>query len=130
MNTKYPRDAEWFELEGRTIKSTRLVDDALYLECEDDTKWKLEHKQSCCEHVTFKDTQGDPLNLIGQKIIKAHTDRGCKSNSWWDASYSQSSTWEEFTLETRGVKVTWRSAGESNGYYCETMGFYQLGVEE
>jgi len=121
--------AEWFQLEGRTIKSTEQGHDWLNIVCEDGTKWQLHHYQGCCESVSFQDTQGDPSELIGQKIIKAHTDRGCDSNSWWDASNRESSTWEEFTLEAKGVKVTWRAAGESNGYYSETMTFEQV-IEE
>lgn len=125
MNTKYQRYAEWFDLEGRTIESTEIGRDWLNIFCEDGTQWQLFHRQDCCESVNFKDTQGDPAELIGKKILKAYTDRGSESNSWWDTSNSESSTWEEFTLEASGVKVTWRSAGESNGYYSETMNFEQ-----
>lgn len=120
---------EWFTLEGQILSSIEMKDNQeLYLKSVSGRSWILAHGQECCETVDFVGVDGNSKNLIGKKIVKAYTDNGAEPPSWYrNWSSSGWTLWETFTLESEdGTKVTWRSIGDSNGYYGVQMTFSEI----
>lgn len=129
------KDSEWFQLEGRTIIECvidKTGESYVAFACQDGTTWILRHFTECCEEVKLAAVEGDTVDIIGSPILKATTDRGQGEPSWLQKIFDEQlvTSWETFTITTAKGSVTFKVTGWSNGYYSETMGFYQLGVEE
>lgn len=95
--------------------------DVVLFVCSDGTKYAMYHTQDCCESVCLESTDGDLSALIGDEILLAEE----TSNSE-QGNYDGSQTWSFYKLQTNRAYVTLRWLGESNGYYSESVDFYQI----
>lgn len=117
------------ELIGKTLRDIRIngSEDEIVFECEDGTKYKMLHFQSCCESVTIEDINGDLDDLIGSSILKAEEVTNSDGNpEGVTKEYQDSFTWTFYHLATVKGYVTIRWYGESNGYYSEYVDFIKL----
>lgn len=123
---RYPRGAELSELIGKTMSSV-VNDDGYELQFVADTgeKYTLRHHQSCCEHVTIEDINGDLNDLIGSPILLAEESTSTERPEGVPApEYSaESEMWTFYKFATIKGYVDVRWYGESNGYYSESVDF-------
>lgn len=123
-------DTQFNELVGKRIKAIEgdKVEEIIFV-CEDGTKYKMYHRQECCEGVTVEDIVGDLNDLIGKKILKAVEVISGENPEGVDVSdrYQDSFTWTFYHITSeKGDDVTIRWYGESNGYYSESVDFVKL----
>ena len=83
-------------------------------------KYRMYHRQDCCEAVSVTDVEGDPYDLLWGPLLQ------CEEVSQVDPSASESGTWTFYKLGTIKGRVTIRWYGESNGYYSETVDFEEV----
>lgn len=135
-------NVEFSELKGKTLSKIENNDDEeLIFYCETGEKFKLYHRQACCESVTIDDINGDMEDLIGTPILLAeevsndefekefenkfkiqNEDDGYETDeegNWKPESF----TWTFYKLATKNGYVDIRWFGESNGYYSESVNF-------
>lgn len=100
---------------------TGAVEDSEYIlfETGDGHRYKMYHKQDCCEDVRLEDVAGDIKDLLDEEILMAE----CVTNSREPArdEYDKSYTWTYYKLATRKGYVTLRWYGKSNGCYSEKV---------
>jgi len=113
------------DLIGKTVisitrKQNEDGDDELIFICDTGEKYKMYHKEDCCEDVSIKEISGDLNTLIGTPILKA--EEKIDENEGEYESY----TWTFYTISTiKGyVDISWY--GESNGYYSEAIDFVKF----
>jgi len=92
--------------------------------CEDGTTYKLEHFQSCCEHVYIEDINGNLEDLVGSPILMA--DESSSEDRPEDVEKPESETWTFYKLATAKGFVDIRWYGSSNGCYSESATFYKV----
>jgi len=87
-------------------------------------KFMMQHRQDCCESVRVDDVQGDIQRALGEKIIDAveHTNSDEPRQDKWDESW----TWTFYTIRTQSETIVIRWYGTSNGYYSESVDFYEV----
>ena len=100
----------------------------LIFEGECGRKFKLHHRQDCCESVSVDDIVGDVTDLIGAMIYHAeevnHDDCGMPAPSDDETGcYSEHETWTFYKLLTSKGWVEFRWHGSSNGFYSESVDF-------
>lgn len=125
------KDTEFNELVGKIIKSIEGLEkesEEVIFECTDGSKYKMYHKQDCCESVAIEDVYGDIDDLIGEKIIIAEEN----NNGDWPQlnNYDDSYTWTFYKLATKKGYVDIRWYGASNGYYSEDVDFVKIEEEK
>lgn len=88
-------------------------------------KYKLYHRQDCCEDVKIEDIIGDLDDLVGSPILMAEevTSENKNPEGVPGKEYQDSFTWTFYKLATIKGYVTIRWYGESNGYYSEEVEF-------
>jgi len=86
-------------------------------------KYKLYHRQDCCEIVTIEDIEGNLSDLVGMPILMAEiaTNQNENPPGVPAPEYQDSFTWTFYRLATVKGYVTIRWYGESNGYYSEEV---------
>ena len=122
------RDVEFSILKGKTITAIEGMEphsETVYFRCEDGTRYKMFHLQDCCETVDLEDVFGDPESLIGSPVTMAEESVDSGENGLCD-SY----TWTFYKLATLKGYVTLRWHGRSNGYYSESVQFFELDEAE
>ncbi len=92
-------------------------------------QFEMSHSQDCCESVTVDSVIGDIGNIIGSPILSALEEISHNKPEDYEAGdYSSegSETWSKFTIKTvKGeVQIMW--FGTSNGYYSESVDFYEI----
>ncbi len=118
------------ELVGKKIKAINgdRVEEIIFV-CQDGTKYKMYHRQNCCERVSVDDIVGDLDDLIGKKILIAEETTNIQENpdDIEVPKYQDSFTWTFYHITSeKGDDVTIRWYGESNGYYSESVDFIEL----
>lgn len=114
---------------GRTLRSvTRHGDESMTFEDATGRRWKMHHRQNCCETVYVEDVCGDLSDLEGSPIRLAEevVDISCGGMGMNNAS---SFTWTFYKLATAKGYVTIRWYGTSNGHYSEMVDFEALDEE-
>lgn len=121
------------ELKGLTLARVTVADDRETIDFAtvDGRTFRQWHSQDCCEGVQVEEVVGDLADLIGSPILLAeeaeHSDEDPPEVvvSEEDARYRESWTWTFYKLATIKGSVTIRWLGESNGYYSESVEFYE-----
>jgi len=109
-------------LKGKTITSIDGLEEdseGVKITCDDGTIYQMDHSQDCCEHVRILEVIGDAADLVGSEILTAE-----ESENTDDTQYE--GTWTFYKLSTRKGYVDIRWLGESNGYYSESVDFYEV----
>lgn len=116
------QETKFSDLVGKTLVSIDgdTCSDELIFHTTDGTRYKMYHRQDCCESVHIEDICGDLSDLIGTPVVFAEevSDQG-------DDQYG-TSTWTFYKIGTNKGSVTIRWYGTSNGYYSEKVDFEQL----
>jgi hypothetical protein len=119
-------DLSFETLKGLTIAkiegATPGSDEVLF-ESADGRRFKMYHRQVCCEGVSLESVDGDIPDLIGSEIIQADEETSDGNSTWGSA------TWTFYKLATVKGYVTLRWFGESNGCYSESVDFGEVGNE-
>lgn len=106
-----------------------LNSDILQIYCNDGSVYEMLHHQDCCEDVHLEDIEGDWEDLIGYAITNAeeviHDGNTLTTDNKFHLSGLESYTWTFYKIDTRKGGITLRWLGSSNGYYSETVSFYQ-----
>lgn len=82
----------------------------------------VNHQQDCCESVVVESVSGDPVKSFGETIIDAteHTNRDSGR-----CEHDESFTWTYYTIRTQSQTIVIRWYGASNGYYSESVSFWE-----
>ncbi len=88
-----------------------------------DNKYRLYHKQQCCENVTIEDVVGNLSDLENSPILQAEVSTNLGGND------RRSETWTFYKFATVKGYVTIRWYGTSNGYYSEEVNFETIQKE-
>lgn len=94
-------------------------------EDEQEHSYIMLHEQDCCESVYIEDICGDFDQFVNHRIVMAEAveseDRPKESD------YDDSYTWTFYKFaDDKGNYVTLRWYGTSNGYYSESVDFYEV----
>jgi hypothetical protein len=114
-------------LKGKTIKQIDGLEEGseeVTFTLDDDTMYRMEHTQDCCEIVRVLEIIGDVGDLIDSEILTAE-EAGSDAETT-EENYYESGTWTFYKLSTRKGYVDIRWLGESNGYYSEFVDFYEV----
>lgn len=88
-----------------------------------DTKlYALGHQTDCCEAVWLEDINGDLDDLVHAPITKFEE----RTESSWSGDEYESTTWTFYHIATPKGTVILRWCGQSNGYYSETVDFFDF----
>lgn len=115
-------------LKGHIIKDIVITDDKreMIFSIDDGNKYKLFHRQDCCEDVYIEDIIGDIEDLIDNPILLAEEIKSHKNPDDIKKENYNSFTWTFYKLSTIKGSVTIRWYGESNGYYSEWVDFIKI----
>ena len=107
---------------GLTLKDIHVNRDAdvITFVSECGRIFQMYHDQDCCETVQIEDICGDLNDLIGERINMADE----SSNE--DPNACESATWTFYKFATIKGFVDIRWYGYSNGYYSESVSFYEV----
>lgn len=94
--------------------------------CDDGSRYKMFHNQSCCEDVTIDDVCGDVNDLLKSPITFADESSSRENPEGIEKEYQDSFTWTFYKLATFNGFVDIRWYGGSNGYYSEEVDFIKL----
>lgn len=112
---------------GRTFASVRREEngptgretDALVFRTAEGEWFEFSHAQDCCESVGIEDICGELSDLEGSPMLVAEcVDSGGEELSWGHQS------WSFYRYATAKGAVTVRWIGESNGWYSESVDYY------
>lgn len=110
------------DLKGLTLVSIDNLDNCtLIFKTTCGRVFRMEHIQDCCESVMIDDLVGDFKDLIGTPILLAE-----ESSSDAGQDVSESGTWTFYKLATIKGYVDIKWLGESNGYYSESVDFFEV----
>lgn len=107
---------------GKTITCVDVEKnpDRIKFSTSDGKLYCMDHSQDCCESVDIEDICGEWEDLIGTPILRAE-ERTKEGSCGYD-----SETWTFYELATNKGSVTIRWYGTSNGYYSESVDFYEV----
>lgn len=128
---------EFKDLIGQTIvsveKQVNNADDQLIFTMSDNKKYVMGHIRDCCESVWLDDVIGDWEDVTNTPILNAEevtshelSDKPLDIHPKKDAYLDESCTWTFYKLMTAKGYVDFRWCGTSNGYYSESVDFYQV----
>lgn len=122
--------AAFADLVGKTITTIDGAvsgSDEIVIFCSDGSKFGMSHSQDCCESVRVSDIVGDISDLLGSPITFAEeAESGENPEGVEEMEYVDSFTWTFYKLATIKGYVDIRWYGESNGYYSESVDFYEV----
>lgn len=109
---------------GKTAESIEQnCDEEVIFAFTDGSRFKMYHREDCCERVWLEDVTGAWDDLIGEPMLMAEVETADGSD---DEDCSESRTWTFYRFATVKGYVTLRWCGESNGYYSESVDIVQL----
>jgi hypothetical protein len=118
-------------LAGKTLTGVRGLDagsDVVVFTCSDGCEYTLAHQQDCCESVAIEDVVGHVSDLLGTPLLLAADVSNEKPDHGPAGGYpAESYTWTFYKLATVKGYVDLRWYGTSNGYYSESVDFWQSG---
>ena len=118
--------AEISDLLGDVIIRVTKTEYEIEFLCISGKKYKIHHKQDCCESVYIKDITGDLQDLLDFEVLVAEeVSRQANSDEC-----SECGTWTFYKLATIKANVTISWLGESNGYYSESVDFIDIEAED
>jgi hypothetical protein len=91
-----------------------------------DKRFRLGHRQDCCEVVRVEEIHGDLLDLVGSEILYAEE----ASCGFEDSERCEEEVWTFYKIRTMQGSVTIRFCGSSNGYYSVKANFIEGEEEE
>lgn len=108
---------------GRTIINHVTTNDKIIFYTSDQRKFKLYHRQDCCESVYIESIVGNIEDLYGYPLIfvEESTPHALALDE-----YDHSHTWTFYRLRNHKGDVTIRFYGTSNGYYSEKVDFMEI----
>lgn len=130
------------DLQGLIFKDIKVDHDEIRFTTDDDVRYKMYHRQDCCESVTLEEVVGDMEDLINTPILEAReASSGDRKEAELDildgeeyvmmklstfddgpSTYAdESETWTFYSFRTIKGSVTLRWYGTSNGYYSESV---------
>lgn len=122
---------QFSDLKGLTLTDVKQVgDDQLVFTANDGRVFLMDHSQDCCETVSIESITGDLNDLIGSPILLAEevvSNEHPEGVSEQEFNPYGSFTWTFYKLATFKGYVDIRWYGESNGYYSESVDFYERG---
>jgi hypothetical protein len=98
--------------------------DALEFTCDDGTVFVMTHLQDCCEGVSIEDINGDLNDLVGSPILMATETTSNEPQEGQNVNDYDTFTWTFYRISTFKGTVVIRWYGESNGYYSESVDFF------
>lgn len=109
-------------LKGQTITGIEHDKEEFIMTLENGQRFKLYHKQDCCETVELVEIIGDLKDIIGNPLTLCEeiTEDGVLENGY------DHYTWTFYKLATIKGYVTLRWYGASNGYYSESVDFMEI----
>lgn len=117
--------ANFTDLLGKTLISVRKSEDEIIFTCSDGSVYQQCHEQDCCENVSIEEVIGDFDDLLNQPLLDVREEIS-HDEDVRDGMYNESHTWTFYILRTEKGSVTIRWLGSSNGYYSESVDFYQI----
>lgn len=121
--------AELKDLVGLTLASVSggVGDDELVFTTTEGRVFCFHHSQDCCEQVSIESIVGDLEDLIGEPLLLAEevTHHGENPEGVTVPDYQDSFTWTFYKFATRKGYVDVRWYGESNGWYSESVDFFE-----
>ncbi len=112
------------DLKGKTLVSVdgmEVGSGSVTFVCADGTEYTMEHVQDCCESVAIDDVVGNVADLIGAPLLMADEVEG----DMGPPNGYESWTWTFYKLATVNGYVDVKWLGTSNGYYSESVSFWQ-----
>ena len=108
---------------GETFDEVKADDGntELYFMRNGEKIYGLGHINDCCEAVWLEDINGDLDDLVGSPITRF--DEITEEGDYDENSY-ESTTWTFYHIATAKGTVVLRWCGESNGYYSESVDFF------
>lgn len=135
------------ELIGKTLTHVEASHDEIVFTTPEGEKYKLYHRQDCCESVSIEDIVGDLQDLVGAPLLTAEEvsysaekdlpvheqvrlkmERAQQTGDFVDPN-RDSNTWTFYKFATIKGYVDIRWFGESNGYYSERVDFSKQDAE-
>ena len=114
------------DLIGKVLKDIEVDYNYIIFKTTDDKKYRMYHRQDCCESVTIDDICGDWQDLIGLPIIIAEMNTNYRPQTEKEkekTNKADSYTWTFYKLATAKGYVDIKWFGESNGYYSTSVDF-------
>ena len=119
--------AEVKDLIGKTLTSMENVSNKKIVFTTDKGKqYMLYHDHVCCESVMVEDIVGDLADLVGDPILVAEVATSSENPDGVTKEYQESFTWTFYKFATCKGYVDIRWYGESNGFYGESVDFYEM----
>ena len=116
-------------LKGKTIikiEGLETDSDNVFFETLDGCRYHMYHSQDCCESVLIDDICGDINDILNSPILLAEEVTSNENPEGIEKGYQESFTWTFYKLSTFKGDITIRWYGESNGWYSESVDFYQI----
>lgn len=111
---------EFSSMLGQTMSSVSNTGDELIFITTSGKQFKFYHSQDCCESVYVEDVIGDLSDLVDSPLVEA--EEISSESSDVDQSVG---TWTFYRFSSGKGTVTVRWLGTSNGYYSESVDFYE-----
>lgn len=116
-------------LKGKTItkiEGLEIDSDNIFFETSDGSRYHMYHPQDCCESVLIDDVCGDINDILNSPILLAEEVTSNENPEGIEKGYQESFTWTFYRLSTFKGDITIRWYGESNGWYSESVDFYEI----
>ncbi len=126
---------------SKTITAIEVNEDRdeMRFACSDGATYLMKHDHDCCESVEIEDIIGSLEDLIGSPILQAEEvseggrgrDTRDEESPYWPEGVAkpeyapESYTWTFYKFATIKGSVTIRWYGTSNGYYSESVSFFE-----
>lgn len=113
------------DLIGKILIKIDKTDDEIIFHCDNGDRYKMYHRQDCCESVSIDEIVGELDDLIGSPLLKAE-EVSSEGLSAKDVQYDESFTWTFYKFATIKGYVDIKWYGTSNGYYSESVDIYKI----